>query len=56
MAVPKQRTSTQRKGKRRAGQPGVKATQLVKCKNCDELKTPHTICKSCGTYRGREYK
>ena len=56
MALPKQRTSTQRKGRRRAGQPSVEVTQLVKCKNCNEPKIPHAVCKSCGTYRGRKYK
>ncbi|HPB40908.1 MAG TPA: 50S ribosomal protein L32, partial [Flexilinea sp.] len=24
------------------------------CPNCGEMRLPHTVCPSCGYYRGRE--
>ncbi|MGC6487449.1 MAG: 50S ribosomal protein L32 [Planctomycetota bacterium] len=29
-------------------------TQLVRCTHCGAMIRPHTICKSCGHYRGRQ--
>lgn len=50
MAVPKKRTSKQRKRKRRThykAQPI--ATQS--CAQCGDPKQPHRVCPSCGFYR-----
>ncbi|MFC4617239.1 50S ribosomal protein L32 [Camelliibacillus cellulosilyticus] len=51
MAVPKRRTSTTRKNKRRThfklNVPG-----MVKCDNCGEYKLSHRVCPSCGSYKG----
>ncbi len=53
MAVPKRRTSKQRKRKRRThfklAVPG-----MVVCDNCGEMKLSHRVCKECGHYNGRE--
>lgn len=32
----------------------LKATNLVGCKNCGALKTPHRVCDACGYYRGKK--
>ncbi|HEY5331967.1 MAG TPA: 50S ribosomal protein L32 [Solirubrobacterales bacterium] len=53
MAVPKKRTSSARRDKRRAnhkaGQPALR-----RCPRCHEAALPHRVCKNCGTYAGRE--
>jgi len=67
MAVPKRKTSKQRKRKRRTHwglqQPNVPDAQKVRapgsrsgrffCTNCNQPKQPHAICGNCGYYRGR---
>ncbi|MFA7285512.1 MAG: 50S ribosomal protein L32 [Candidatus Paceibacterota bacterium] len=32
----------------------LKATNFDKCTNCTALKLRHTVCKSCGFYRGKK--
>lgn len=32
----------------------LKAVNLVECKNCKALKTPHHVCDVCGFYRGKK--
>lgn len=32
----------------------LKAMNLVACKNCNAMKTPHHICDACGFYRGKK--
>ncbi len=53
MANPKRRTSRARKGNRRA-HLALSRTQLVRCTHCGSMIRPHTICKACGHYRGRQ--
>ena len=53
MAVPKKKTSKSRRDQRRS-HDALKATTLVECGNCGELKRPHHICSACGYYKGRE--
>ncbi len=31
----------------------LKSSSFVKCTNCTALKKKHTVCKTCGFYRGR---
>ncbi|MEX2007553.1 MAG: 50S ribosomal protein L32 [Candidatus Levyibacteriota bacterium] len=50
---PKRRHSTQRKGKRRAS-IRLSAPHVIFCPNCSAPSTPHTVCKSCGYYRGSQ--
>ncbi len=60
MAVPKKKTAISKSRTRHTAY--VEKTQarftdevkLVKCKNCEEIKRSHTICPSCGFYKGRE--
>lgn len=54
MAVPKRRTSKSRRDKRRAHWKAMSAPSLVECPQCHEMKRPHYVCPSCGTYDGRE--
>jgi large subunit ribosomal protein L32 len=53
MAVPKKRTSSARRDKRRAQHKAGKAT-INRCPRCHEPRLPHRMCKNCGTYAGRE--
>ncbi|MFA5999744.1 MAG: 50S ribosomal protein L32 [Candidatus Paceibacterota bacterium] len=32
----------------------LKSGSFIKCENCTELKKGHTVCKSCGFYRGNK--
>ncbi|MDK9698775.1 MAG: 50S ribosomal protein L32 [bacterium] len=52
MAVPKKRTSKQRKLKRRTHQV-LTAVAVVKCSHCGASRKPHYACASCGYYDGR---
>ena len=53
MAVPKKKVSPSRRNMRRSHH-ALKATQPIECPNCGEPKLPHHVCKSCGTYDGRD--
>jgi len=53
MAVPKKRTSSQRRDKRRATHR-VSAVRLNRCPQCHSPRLPHRVCPTCGTYAGRE--
>lgn len=53
MAVPKKRTSSQRRDKRRATHK-VSAPRLNRCPQCHSPRLPHRVCPTCGTYAGRE--
>ncbi|EKE21769.1 MAG: hypothetical protein ACD_7C00131G0001 [uncultured bacterium] len=45
--LPKRKHSTRRKGKRLAARQ-IKLQKLIICKNCQQLKIPHQVCKKCG--------
>ena len=51
MAHPKRRQSHTRQAKRRTHDV-VKAPTLATCPNCGALHIYHTVCPSCGYYRG----
>ena len=53
MAVPKKRTSSARRDKRRATHKAAQAT-LARCPRCHSPHIPHRVCPTCGTYAGRE--
>jgi large subunit ribosomal protein L32 len=53
MAVPKRRTSKQRKRKRR-GHDVAQATAHQACPRCGDPRRPHRVCPTCGFYGERE--
>ena len=50
MAVPKKRTSKQRKRKRRTHYKAETVT-TQSCPKCGDPKLPHRVCPTCGFYR-----
>ena len=52
MAVPKRRTSKQRKRKRRSHLSKTPRV-LQSCQQCNTVKPSHVICPTCGHYMGR---
>ena len=52
-ALPKQRVSPARQGKRRAHHR-LKLPQLVACPQCKKPRLSHHACPNCGTYRNRQ--
>lgn len=53
MAVPKKRTSSTRRDKRRANHTAA-TPRLNRCPRCHSPRLPHRVCPTCGTYAGRE--
>ena len=51
MAVPKAKTSKQRKHKRAANW-NLSAPNLSECPQCHEKKANHRVCPNCGYYDG----
>ncbi len=55
MAVPKKKTSPSRRGLRRAGQHHkLYRKHPHSCSNCGAHNMPHTVCPSCGFYKGTQ--
>ncbi|NCF66133.1 MAG: 50S ribosomal protein L32 [Anaerolineaceae bacterium] len=52
-AVPKRRISKSRRNRRRAHH-ALPKIHLVPCPECGEMRRPHRMCPSCGTYKGRQ--
>lgn len=50
---PKRRHSKQRKGKRRAS-IRLENPIGIQCPNCSNIILPHTVCRKCGYYDGRQ--
>ena len=44
--------STKSHTKNRRSHHALASTSFVKCENCKILKKRHTVCLSCGYYRG----
>jgi large subunit ribosomal protein L32 len=53
MAVPKRKTSSARRDKRRNSHWKLILPGLVACPRCGAAKRPHRVCKTCGEYDGR---
>lgn len=53
MAVPRNRSSTARKGSRRA-HINKSPKSIRNCPNCKALVIPHCVCKACGIYNNRQ--
>lgn len=52
MAVPKKRTGHSAQGHRRSNWKATKP-ETTKCPNCGETVLTHTVCTSCGMYKGK---
>jgi large subunit ribosomal protein L32 len=52
-ALPKRKISKGRRDRRRSHQ-ALKRANLVACPQCHELRLPHHVCPSCGSYKGVE--
>ncbi len=55
MAVPKRKTSTARRDKRRTNWK-LKQPTLTKCSHCGTVKVSHRVCNNCGYYAGVEVR
>lgn len=53
MAVPKKRTSKQRKRKRRTHHGDEPAAHQA-CPRCGDFRRPHHVCPTCGYYDGEQ--
>jgi large subunit ribosomal protein L32 len=53
MAVPKRRTSSTKRDKRRA-HDALTPPHVIACPKCHEPTLRHRACPHCGTYRGRQ--
>ncbi|MFO0610313.1 MAG: 50S ribosomal protein L32 [Polyangiales bacterium] len=53
MAVPKRRTSRQKRDTRRANHDKIVAPSITRCSNCGEITRPHRVCAACGFYAGK---
>lgn len=54
MAVPKRKTSRARTRHRRAQWLKGGRPHVATCPRCKTPREPHTVCRSCGTYGGRQ--
>ena len=50
-ALPKRKISKGRRNRRRS-HDALKPVHLVACPQCHEMRLPHQVCPSCGTYHG----
>ena len=53
MAVPQNKVTPSRRGNRRS-HDGLVAANPAECPSCGELRRPHHVCPSCGSYNDRE--
>ncbi len=53
MAVPKQHRSKSRQGQRRS-HIFIESPKTTDCPKCGKPVLAHTVCPSCGHYKGRE--
>jgi large subunit ribosomal protein L32 len=53
MALPKWKKTKGRRNQRRA-HIFLKKPNLTKCSKCGHSVLPHTVCRNCGYYKGRE--
>ena len=53
MPVPKFRTSRSKRNQRRSHH-GISRPNVSICQNCQSVKSSHSVCESCGHYRGEQ--
>ena len=54
MAVPKKKTSKSKSRSRRASAWTLRSPGRSTCPRCASAKVPHTVCPTCGWYKGRQ--
>jgi large subunit ribosomal protein L32 len=54
VGVPKKRTSSMRRDRRRAANFKIAVANVTKCPKCKEPVLSHRACPSCGTYKGEQ--
>ena len=54
MAVPKRRTSKQRRNTRRSATYKLSVPGMAACPQCHAQKLTHRVCSACGYYNGRQ--
>jgi large subunit ribosomal protein L32 len=54
MAVPKRKKSRSNTRHRKAQWLKTAAPTIATCPQCAQPTRPHTACRTCGTYRGRQ--
>jgi large subunit ribosomal protein L32 len=54
MAVPKKKTSKSKSRSRRASAWTLRSPGRSVCPRCAATKVPHTVCGTCGWYKGRQ--
>ena len=54
MASPQNRVSKMRKRQRVASLEKAIVASVQKCPVCGGMKQTHSVCPSCGTYKGRK--
>jgi len=54
VGVPKKRTSSMRRNRRRAANFKIKPANVTLCPKCKEPVLSHRVCPSCGTYKGQQ--
>ncbi len=53
MAVPKRRISRSKQGMKRASRYKLDLPGMNVCPKCGDIKAPHRVCKSCGSYNDK---
>ncbi|MBP3404268.1 MAG: 50S ribosomal protein L32 [Alphaproteobacteria bacterium] len=53
MATPRSKKSKSARDMRRS-HLALKSNAVMECPNCGEIKRPHNVCPSCGSYNGKE--
>jgi large subunit ribosomal protein L32 len=54
VGLPKKRTSSTRRNRRRAANFKLKPVNVTKCPKCKEPVVAHRACPACGTYKGEQ--
>ncbi|HET8733976.1 MAG TPA: 50S ribosomal protein L32 [Anaeromyxobacteraceae bacterium] len=54
MGVPKKRTSSMRRNRRRAANFKIKPANVTLCPKCKEPVMSHRVCPSCGFYKDKQ--
>lgn len=54
MAVPKRKTSRSATRSRKSANMRLDRPAHSLCPNCGSSRLPHTVCATCGWYRGRQ--